>query len=89
MDIYFDIEMNGIRSTLECKTRQEAIDWAEDEFADECQREAPDNGEKFETEIDLIPYTMDDNGDTTDMPSETITIKYEHYHGDFAEHATY
>lgn len=47
------------------------------------------NGETFSEEIELIAYTINEDGERKRFTTVKSTVEYEHYHGDMAEHGVW
>ena len=71
---------------LECDTPDDAYDFADNYFAEECEAHGiqSDNAE-----ITIIGFTINEDTGKRDVLSvEDRTVGYEYYKGDYAEHNT-
>jgi hypothetical protein len=85
--LYWNFEYDGVEHDIECATKDEAIQWANDWFGEKCiEDESPENGEAFKGCGTLIEYNYDVEGDAEKTQSVMCPLEYEHYHGDEAEH---
>ena len=82
---YWTFEKDGEIFDGELDTKEQAQEWAEDAFAEQCMEECPGNNERFEEEIYLICFAERD-GEFVVIHREESTVEYIHYHGDHAEH---
>lgn len=73
----------------EFSTRGAAEEFADNEFAEQCQEDSPRNGETFSGELTLIRYHRDEEDEMVIDERIESALEYEHYHGDLAEHGTY
>ena len=89
MTTYWTFERDGEIFDADFNSMKEALSWADDAFAEQCQEEGPANGEEFEEDIVLIEYTYDDDGERVEKRRVPGVVSYEHYHGDLAEHGTW
>lgn len=64
---------------------------ADEWWAERCNddNEGMRNGETFEADIELIAYTIDEDGERKRFTTINSTVEYEHYHGDLKEHGTW
>lgn len=90
-EIFYTCEVDGERQDLECKTANEVREWADNWFAEKCQESDYPlrNGQTFSDEAVLIKYSVNDDGEETELEREKMVLEYEHYHGDYAEHNTH
>jgi len=70
----------------EFKTKEEAVQYADEMFAEKCQEDSPRNGETFEEEITYVRFYYDDDNERQIVERDKTWLEYEHYHGDYAEH---
>ena len=47
------------------------------------------NNETYFADAEIIHFCFDENGEKEILNKHEIVAEYEHYHGDFIEHATY
>lgn len=90
-DKYWTFERDGEIFDAQFSTQEEAQQWADEGFADECADEGGwRNGETTEADIDLLECEDDeDTGERKILQRIPSTVEYEHYHGDMAEHGTW
>ena len=86
---YWTFEKDGEAYDGEFESKKEALEHANEAFAEQCQEYSPKNGEEFEGEIYLLSFYYDDDGDLVIDECEKSSVHYEHYHGDLKEHGTW
>lgn len=85
----WDVIYNGELLDVNAETRQGAIDWAEDHFMNSYECDDMRNGDIREKECIIKGYVFDDyTGEEEEVCFESVTLSYEHYHGDHIEHNT-
>jgi len=90
MEILWTYERNGEWFDGDWQTKEAAKQYANDRFAEEFDDEPASNGSVEEEEAFLISFTYDNEiGERIEKTREKITLSFEHYHGDYAEHNTH
>lgn len=85
---YTAIDPWGREFDLECDTPEEAADFAQERFCEECE----DNGVRGtdSAEIEIIGFVIDEwTGERRVVSRRPEWVEYEYYRGDYAEHNTY
>lgn len=87
--IFWEYILADVQSDGEFITDTRAIADAQEKFAEQCVDLGARNGDIFDETITLIKFKIDDNGKNVELERREGIVEYEHYHGDFKEHATY
>jgi len=86
-DIYWTFERNGKIFDAQLTSAEEAQEFADDKFQDECQSIDEMNAED---EIEILKFTYNEfTGEIVILERTTSSVEYEYYHGDRVEHSTY
>lgn len=88
-EIFYTLEHDGELFDLECTKPEEVATWADDWWAEKHQDEEMRNGETREDDSYIVKYSVDDDGETTELSREGYGLYYEYYHGDLKEHGTW
>lgn len=75
-------------SDYEFKTKDDAIDYAQSVFSEECAASGEySDGDTHDQEITV--FKVDPESDNPILETDEVVVEYVHYHGDFAEHNLY
>ena len=81
---------DGEENETDYKSKNEAQVAADALYAEkQADNEGMRNGEVFSEDIDLIAYTLNEDGERKLFTTVKSVVEYEHYHGDAAEHGTW
>lgn len=83
-ETYWTFEYNGEIFDGEFDTREQAEDWAEEQFVFDCRQEHPRNNQVFLKDIFLIYIPL--NYDWEEVERIPVTLSYTHYYSDREEH---
>ena len=87
--IYWTFEKDGEIFDADFDSQEEAQQWADEAFCQECEECGEySNGDTESEEIVLVQYRYNDDGERDIIGRVDSTVDFEFYHGDFAEHNT-
>lgn len=85
---YWTYETNGTIFDLEFDTMQEALDFAEKKFVEECEDYEIDHDDELDFFLVEVSFN-EENGDREEIKRVKTVVSYEYYHGDLKEHGTW
>lgn len=83
---YWNVEIEGELHLLEYVSKKAAKDYADNWWSELCEQNEIAHGEIMECDAELIEFDFDDNYEPTTLGRHEVTLSYEGYHGDHAEH---
>lgn len=87
LDTFWTFEGDGGLCDIECDTKEDAIDWAEDSFIGYILTDGfPKDGSHFKKDINLLRFEHDEDGERVEVERIPFTIEYTHEQSDRAEH---
>lgn len=89
MTSYWTYAFDGEYHDAEYDSCKECIQHMNDDFAEQCLAEDMKNGQVHECKAEVVNFFYNMDNDRVILETMPITVEYEHYHGDLAEHGTY
>lgn len=87
LDTFWTYEDDTGIGDFEFTSKEEAIEYAEDFFAEDIVFDCvPRDGQSFTKDIELLRFEYDEKGERVEVERIPYTVTYTHDHGDRAEH---
>lgn len=85
LPLYYDVIFEDEEIVQQARSHEKAVECAHNWWAEKCEDDGIANGETMEDVAEIVTYRFGDN-DKEVVKREDITLSYEGYHGDYAEH---
>lgn len=89
---FYDPKTDEIMEGGDWGSKNDLIDYLQSRFEDEMGWvDGKRDGHTYKQDFTIVnyKYSDDERGDMIILSKEEVTIEYEHYHGDLAEHGTW
>ena len=83
--IYYDIDYNEEHFLLQDETAEDAMQWAQDRFAEQCEQSGLEFGE---SQAEVVTMKLDNNAEPHEIDREEFALKYEAEDSQLSQHDT-
>ena len=84
--IYYDIDYNDEHLVLEHDTPEQAIQWMQGKFAEQCEQSGLEFGE---SQAEVVTMKLDNNDEPHEISREEFELKYEAEPSQMSQHCTW